>query len=88
MKIKSRFLCSDCQNDIKKSGEYFTLINEIWFAINNNSKIGFLCIGCAEQRLQRKLNKSDFANCGCNDLNNHKWYRSERFINRLTGELK
>jgi hypothetical protein len=41
-----------------------------------------LCIACLEQRIGRKLNRDDFADCPVND--DHNWRRSQRLRDRLT----
>lgn len=50
---------------------------------------GYLCIGCLERRLGRKLHRADFTSASVNDLAlsniRYAWsWRSARLIDRLT----
>jgi hypothetical protein len=55
--------------------------NTIW--AHAGMKDGFLCIGCLETRIGRKLEPSDFANVYGNDPD-YPWH-SVRLKSRLTG---
>ena len=50
---------------------------------------GYLCVGCLETRLGRRLHRRDFTTIMINDLNCHRpdkawWWRSDRLVDRLT----
>lgn len=58
-RMKYVMLCGGCGADVGKIDEYcFFLYNNIWEAIHQDDE--FLCIGCVEERLGRKLNQCDF----------------------------
>ena len=74
----SNFLCLDCKVHTSNIGEYYMLNDKLWEDINPN-KTGMLCIGCAENRIGRKLIKADFMNVPIND---GVFTRSDRMLNR------
>lgn len=51
----------------------------------------YLCVGCIERRLQRKLRPEDFIDCPLNDLSisdNYRFawsFRTDKLIDRLIG---
>lgn len=56
---RRKFLCLDCGVDTGKIGEHYMLVNETW-RLTGLGPIGMLCIAHVEQRIGRKLVKSDF----------------------------
>jgi len=77
---RRKFSCLDCKIDTGKAFEHYMLIDETWKKIHD-SKFGMLCIGCAERRLGRRLNHSDF---NSSHVNNPKLYNmSARLLERI-----
>lgn len=68
--------CADCETDTADLGEWYMLKPEIWQAAGMTK--GFLCIGCVEQRLERKLTPTDFPDAPVNRPS-----KSDRLLNRL-----
>lgn len=58
--------CEDCRVDVKAIGEIYMLLDEIWKATGIHNLGGFLCIGCVENRLGRRLEPQDFSTCVLN----------------------
>ena len=76
--------CADCgTNTTPHFGEweYYMVHNTIWSRAGMND--GFLCIGCLEARIGRKLEPSDFANFPGNDPE-MPWHCA-KLKSRLTG---
>ena len=76
--------CGCCNVDTSSNNEYYMIQNELWERIALDAQ--YLCVGCAELRLERKLTANDFTDCPLNNLDDHDHERSRRFINRLTNE--
>lgn len=70
--------CDDCGFDTHKC-EYYMVSSEVWEKAGM-SYFGFLCIGCLENRISRKLTSSDFTKCPLND--SPDFTRSVRLQNR------
>lgn len=70
--------CTDCKVCTLSIGEWYMVKDHLW-----PPGAQYLCIGCLEQRLGRKLNLFDFDYC----LGNIEWKQSERFANRLNQRL-
>jgi hypothetical protein len=68
--------CSDCGVDYD---EFYMVHKHIWSAVGVGD--GWLCIGCLEQRLGRKLNCADFTDAPCNTEEDYD--RSLRLQDRL-----
>lgn len=79
---RGKFKCMDCGVDTGKIGEHYMLADSTWCKIHNSNK-GMLCIGCAEQRLGRRLCKDDF-----NDSHVNKPFSGKSFSTRLENRLK
>ncbi len=76
------FGCMLCRFDT--STEYYMVHHYLWrIAIEGLPTTGrFLCIGCIEKQLGRKLIAADFMKVPCND--HREWYKnSDRILNRL-----
>jgi hypothetical protein len=88
-----RAWCGGCGIDTGWDGlgEWYTVTNEIWEQAwpntsnakknNPNGPRYFLCIGCLEEKLGRKLTRHDFVNN--NVLNRPTSSQSKRLLNRL-----
>ena len=74
------FDCVDCGVDTSAIDEWYVVRDELWVAANS-SRDGVLCVGCLEERLGRRLSRSDFTSCEVNE--NPGWRRSSRLTNRL-----
>ncbi len=75
-------VCTNCENE----DEYYMVKNEIWAQYGNGG--GMLCIGCLEERMDRKLTPDDFVDVPINYLvwngiNMEPPYKSDRLLNRL-----
>jgi hypothetical protein len=74
--------CLHCGVDTVRLNEHFYLKNEVWNQVHSSER-GFLCVGCVELRLGRRLNKDDFTSVSINRF--HPGVRkSQRLIERLT----
>jgi hypothetical protein len=88
--------CSDCgaltlSAEPGARNEWYAVTDEVWAAAGLGS--GYLCVGCLEARLGRRLRPEDFKDIpgGLNDLaiadDRYSWsWRSERLTARLRGE--
>ena len=55
--------CLDCGVDTRKIEEFYMILPELWLTAvpdEDHTMNKFLCIGCLEHRLGRKLCTSDF----------------------------
>lgn len=82
---RKKWLCLDCNVDTGKIGEHYMLIDSTWAKIHNSKK-GMLCIGCAEKRLGRQLNYSDFNTSYINKPNPSE-QKSQRLITRYYNQV-
>jgi hypothetical protein len=84
--------CRDCGMetlpvDWGYRAEYYMVKNEIWDTVGPGW--GYLCVGCLESRMGRKLNADDFIDAPVNDLGiadtqRFAWsYRTPRLKSRL-----
>lgn len=74
--------CVDCWVNIYNIDEYsFILKKNIWEKAAKKDDKQFICIGCLEKRLKRKLKQSDF-NWDV-PLNSFDDFRSERLLARM-----
>jgi hypothetical protein len=77
--------CFDCDVDTmpctERSGrcEWYMVHNEVWERAG--MKRGFLCIGCLEKRIGRRLRSADFTDAPVN--NSHPW-NTARLRDRLS----
>lgn len=71
-------LCDDCKIDVNKISESFILEDTIW-----PSEAQFLCVGCVEKRIGRRLSREDFKPC----LGNYIWKQSKRLKQRFDQTL-
>jgi hypothetical protein len=84
--------CADCGTDVAPNGldgrpieagwEWFVVHDQVWAAAcDNGGDVRYLCIGCLEERIRRRLKREDFtdapANTGGSGL------ESERLLERL-----
>ena len=77
---RKKFLCLDCKVDTGKIGEHYFVDTDLWLSAVG-SKVGMLCIGCLETRLQRKLTASDFPSISINSPRYEK--KSQRLMERM-----
>ena len=80
--------CKDCGVDTQDIGEWYMVKDEVWAAVwPKRSKREFLCIGCLEIRLGRRLTSDDFTDAPINEFKENAFgiERSERLFNRLAG---
>jgi hypothetical protein len=81
---EDRFICMDCGIDTNEIREYFMVEDHLWKQ-NVPEYHGFLCIGCLESRIGRKLDKNDFpAHLPINDPDGFFFPHSDRLRTRLT----
>lgn len=70
--------CADCGTD--STDERYMVRDHVWAAAGM-CPFGFLCVGCIEKRLGRRLNASDFLAVPLNHAPGYR--RSERLAARL-----
>ena len=71
--------CDDCQGST--TGEHYLVHDAVWFEATPDAE-GWLCIGCLEARLGRRLIPADFQPINLN-FNQLIEDRTERFQNRV-----
>lgn len=77
----NRIFCMGCGLDIDRLAEYAYMVRDsIWFSVAE-TKHGYLCIGCLEKRLGRRLVVEDFSDVLINKLD--RWRKSMRLRSRL-----
>jgi hypothetical protein len=82
--------CRDCRADTLPTdggSEFYMVHDRVWEAAGMTPN-GYLCIGCLEQRLGRRLHRADFASCDLNSLDAGLrryawWWRTGRLVDRL-----
>jgi hypothetical protein len=83
--------CADCGVNTLDAGEWYVVKGEVWAAAKAGrpgevwEESFYLCIGCLEQRLGRRLVSDDFTDARVNDLDK---FQSRRLRDRLTVEQK
>ncbi|MCX4576554.1 hypothetical protein OHB41_25945 [Streptomyces sp. NBC_01571] len=70
--------CADCGTD--STDERYMVTDQTWEA-SGMCPFGFLCVGCIEQRLGRRLTAADFLDLPLN--RDSRFQRSERLTARL-----
>jgi hypothetical protein len=73
------FVCLDCKVNTLHIDEYYMLTDEVWEAACPK-RSGMLCIGCAEDRLGRRLTADDFTDA---PLNSGMLGQSQRLAARV-----
>ncbi len=74
--------CKDCKKCTTIMKEWY-VVNDVLWTIANKGKIeGYLCIGCIEKRIGRKLDYLDFQPMMINVIDGKN--KSERLVNRLS----
>lgn len=58
--------CRDCKDDIHAIAEYFMVLDPVWKQAGLCKQGGFLCIGCLETRIGRRLVSADFTDAPVN----------------------
>jgi len=69
--IYGRAWCALCRIDTSAAGEFYMLKDEVWLAaVGPDSFIGgsYLCVGCLELRLGRRLRPDDFTDVSINKI--------------------
>lgn len=86
------YICKDCEMDTtpctgtrgcrhKGRWEHYMVLNKVWSRAG--MKEGFLCIGCLETRIGRRLTPRDFTNAPINDPDDP--WNTPRLASRLSG---
>jgi hypothetical protein len=95
--VTARTRCADCRVDTLPAewgehAEYYMVHDEVWARTGMPPRrSGFLCIGCLERRLRRRLRPDDFTDAMVNDPTvrptpRYAWsYRTRRLRDRLLG---
>lgn len=84
MAKKVQCLCKDCNVDVVYIQEWYMVNDSVWKKAGMKKRGGFLCVGCLEKRIGRKLNKRDFFCCPLNIMIYfHKEAVSKRLRKRL-----
>jgi hypothetical protein len=60
--------CIDCGLDTATAGECYMVHSRLWLAAGMEPWGGYLCVGCLEARLRRKLEPGDFTDSLLNRL--------------------
>lgn len=76
--------CKDCGVDTKEVNERYMVKATTWGPVVYRNPARFLCIGCLETRIERKLHRWDFTNCRLNYGGTHK--QSDKLQDRLHAE--
>lgn len=77
---KGRFPCLDCSVNTLALKEYYMVHPQLWErVVPNSDEEAFLCVGCMENRIGRKLVSTDFPDVPVNYLPN----KSARLLDRL-----
>jgi hypothetical protein len=88
--------CHDCgaetmPADYGQRGEWYVVTDNVWHAGGLGTLGGYLCIGCLEARIGRRLTPADFTDAPINnlavyDLPRWAWsWRTARLIARMSG---
>jgi ribosomal protein L34E len=72
--------CEDCSVDVHEIRESYMVRREIWER-SGIASFAFLCIGCLERRIGRKLCRRDFIDAPINNQSG----KSDRLRDRLMG---
>jgi hypothetical protein len=85
--------CRDCRAQTlsrwaRRASEYYMVDDRVWEDAGMEHH-GFLCIGCLETRLGRRLNRADFTDADINSLDARWkryawWWRTPRLADRLS----
>lgn len=73
------FPCFDCSVDTLALHEYYMVHAELWESVVQDDEVAFLCVGCLEVRIGRRLVPTDFTEVPINYLTN----KSDRLMERL-----
>jgi len=77
-------MCQDCGHDTYMMGELYMLQFYLWDdMLERTGWAHMLCIGCVEERLGRRLERSDFINCPLNFELRYTKRQSLRLRSRL-----
>lgn len=71
--------CDGCGVDVGELDEWYMLRHDVWHAVADGAP--FLCVGCVESRLGRRLVRDDFSDVPLNTLADVR--RSRRLTDRL-----
>jgi hypothetical protein len=85
-KARRNGCCADCGVNTLAADEWYIVKDDVWQAASRLGDVTvsfFLCIGCIEQRLGRRLTPGDFDDVPINVPN--KFSMSRRLRDRLTG---
>jgi hypothetical protein len=58
--VDTAFRCVDCEKDTCESGQYYSVVDDVWAASGLAPNGGMLCLACLEGRIGRPLTKEDF----------------------------
>lgn len=84
--------CSVCNVDTSNINEYYMVKRRVWLWVTScpQERKGYLCIGCLEKRLGRKLLPEDFTGVPVNRLGwledsggKFRFRKSRRLVDRL-----
>jgi hypothetical protein len=75
-----QFCCVDCAVDTAAIGEYYMVWPDVWERAEVAPDDGMLCVGCLEDRIERRLSTLDFMAVPVNFRD-----RSERLRSRVLG---
>jgi hypothetical protein len=77
--------CHDCKRETNHhktdNAEFYMVLDTIWEDAVKSENVDFLCIGCLEKRIDRKLTPADFTGAPLNNWSGFR--RSRRLRSRL-----
>jgi hypothetical protein len=76
--------CLDCGEDTHPL-EWYTVWDHIWAEAGMHTHGGWLCIGCLERRLLRRLRRSDFPDVPINVDQSSRSARLQRILDGFQG---
>lgn len=60
--VSQDWRCRDCGSDTRVLDEYYMVIDDLWAkAVSSEERGIYLCIGCLEHRIGRRLVRTDFS---------------------------
>jgi hypothetical protein len=80
-----KYQCLDCRENTCRLDEYYMVRHALWESAVPERR-GFLCIGCLEARVGRRLTPDDFPDLPCNRTDGDSRFtttKSPRLLDRL-----
>jgi len=85
----TRCPCSDCGSETNHNhtdeAEWYMVWDHVWQQALKHGPASYLCVGCLEARLHRKLEASDFNDVVLGNFLPDRFCRSPRLADRMNG---